>query len=208
MSQDLTKAKIYKITNDFNNEVYIGSTCNTLIKRFSMHVCESRKDLSKDRCLYKLINEIGETRFRIELIEDYPCEDRYQLRQREGHFIREMGTLNMVIAGRTKHEYRENNKDIINEKNRDYRNQNKHIMKEYREQNKEKLKQQTKEYKETHKDKIDEMNKQYRLEKRDKFKERNSAIILCACGCSITFVSKQRHEKTKKHIQLMESLSI
>ena len=208
MSQDLTKAKIYKITNDFNNEIYIGSTCNTLIKRFSMHICESRKALSKDRCLYKLMNEIGETRFRIELIEDYPCEDKYQLRQREGHFIREMGTLNMVIAGRTKPEYRENNKVTINEHNKDYRNQNKHIMKEYREQNKEKLRQQTKEYKEKHKDKVDEMNKQYRMENKDKFKERNMEIIKCLCGCNITFGNKQRHEKTKKHIQLMESISI
>jgi predicted GIY-YIG superfamily endonuclease len=37
MSQDFTKAKIYKITNDYNNEVYIGSTCNKLNKRFSQH---------------------------------------------------------------------------------------------------------------------------------------------------------------------------
>jgi hypothetical protein len=37
--------------------------------------------------IYKLMNEIGFERFRIELIEDYPCQDAYQLRQREGHFM-------------------------------------------------------------------------------------------------------------------------
>ncbi len=79
---------------------------------------------------------------------------------------------------------------------------------EYREQNREKLKIQTKEYKEKNKDKIDEINKKYRMENKDKFKERNMEIITCKCGCSITFGNKQRHEKTRKHLNLMESLSI
>ncbi len=197
MSQNFTNAKIYKITNDYNDKVYIGSTCNTLVKRFSNHKSYARRKEGNDRELYKLMNEIGESRFRIELVKNYPCEDKYQLRQMEGHFIREMGTLNMSIAGRSKHET-----------NKEYRNNNKEKMIEYREQNKEKLRQQTKEYKEKHKDKVDEMNKQYRMENKDKFKERNMEIIKCNCGCSITFGNKQRHEKTKKHIQLMESLSI
>jgi hypothetical protein len=113
----------------------------------------------------------------------------------------------MVIAGRTKHEYRENNKNVINEHNRDYRNNNKHVMKEYREKNKEKLRQQTKDYIEKHKDKINEQNKQYRMKNKEKFKERDMEIIKCVCGCSITFGNKQRHEKTQKHIQLMEALN-
>jgi len=103
MSQNFKNAKIYKITNDYNNDIYVGSTCNTLIRRFSVHKCDARKH--NDRALYNLINEIGESRFRIELIEDYPCEDKYQLRQREGYFIRLFGTLNMKIAGRTDQEY-------------------------------------------------------------------------------------------------------
>ncbi len=143
------------------------------------------------------MEEIGDTRFRIELIENYPCEDKYQLRQREGHFIRLMGTLNMCIAGRPKHET-----------DKEYRNNNKDKIVEYRENNKEKLKEQTKEYKEKHKDKIDVMNKEYRMKNKEKIKDRNMIIISCECGCSITFGNKQRHEKTKKHIQLMESLLI
>ena len=102
MSQDFSKAKIYKITNDFNNEVYIGSTCNTLNRRFIKHKSDSKRDENKNRPIYKLMNEIGFERFRIQLIEDYHCEDKYQLRQREGHFIREQGTLNKLVAGREK----------------------------------------------------------------------------------------------------------
>jgi len=119
MSQDFKNAKIYKITNDYNDDVYVGSTCNTLVRRFSVHKCDARKH--NDRALYKLINELGDSRFRIELIENYPCEDKYQLIQREGHFIRLFGTLNMKIAGRTDAEYHQDNKEKINEKNREYK---------------------------------------------------------------------------------------
>ncbi len=113
MSQDCTKGKIYKITNDFNDDVYIGSTCGTLVKRFNRHKLESRIEQNKHRPLYKLINEIGFDRFRIELVEDYPCEDKYQLRQREGHYIREIGTMNIKIEDRKRKEYREDNKEKI-----------------------------------------------------------------------------------------------
>ena len=34
---DFQKGKIYIITNDYNDEIYIGSTCDTLVKRFSAH---------------------------------------------------------------------------------------------------------------------------------------------------------------------------
>ena len=89
MSQDFSKGKIYKITNDFNDDVYVGSTCNTLIKRFSTHKCDALRTDFQNRELYILMNKIGRTRFRIELIEDYPCEDKYKLKQREGYFIRQ-----------------------------------------------------------------------------------------------------------------------
>jgi group I intron endonuclease len=176
MSQEFKNAKIYKITNDYNDEVYVGSTCNTLIKRFSHHKCSARK--FNARALYKLMNEIGETRFRIELIEHYPCEDKYQLRQREGYFIREMGTLNMQIAGRTKQTYIEEHSEMY-----------KNIKTKYRENNKDKT-------------------KEYYIKIKDKVKEKNMQVIACECGCNITLCNKQRHEKSKKHIKLMESLSI
>ena len=76
MGQNFQNAKIYKITNDYNDQIYIGSTCNTLVRRFSVHRCDARKESTKERMLYKLMNEIGYERFRIELIEIFPCEDK------------------------------------------------------------------------------------------------------------------------------------
>ena len=110
MIQDYTKAKIYKLTNDYNNDVYIGHTCDTLIKRFSKHKEDSRRESYKHRPLYKLINEIGIERFRIDLIEEWGAKDRQEIKQKEGKYIRGMGTLNNQIEGRTKEEEKEINR--------------------------------------------------------------------------------------------------
>jgi hypothetical protein len=190
MSQNFKNAKIYKITNDYNDEVYVGSTCNTLIKRFSVHKCDAEREKNKNRPIYKLINELGFERFRIELICDYPCEDKYQLRQKEGEYIRQMGTLNKFIAGRTKHcedykqlkkeydiHYREQNKDHLKILHQEYVEKNKDVIKEYKQtwfqNNKEKLK----EHYNLHKDKINAKRREA-YQKKKLLNNQNSVEIL------------------------------
>ena len=136
MSQNFSKGKIYKITNDYNNGVYIGSTCDTLARRFTGHKSKYQLEKNKNRNLYQLMNEIGFNRFRIELIEEYPCDDKYQLRQREGYFIREMGTLNQVIAGRKSKEYYQDNKEDFKERSKiqEQKETQKETRKSYREE--------------------------------------------------------------------------
>jgi len=182
MSQDFSKAKIYKITNDYNNDVYVGSTCDLLTKRFSGHKSNLLTEEKKDRPLYKLMNKIGFERFRIELIEDYSCKDKYELRQREGHFIREIGTLNKRIEGRTKQEYQQDNKEHF----REYHKQWKEVDKE---KNKEKYQEQYKIY-------------------NDKKKEYYNEKITCDCGGLISRKHIQRHKKTNKHINIMKTLGV
>jgi hypothetical protein len=57
---------------------------------------------------------------RIELIEEYPCDNKIQLNKKEGEHIRNNTCLNRCIPGRTKKErekkYRENNKEHLNKK--------------------------------------------------------------------------------------------
>ena len=48
------------------------------------------------------MHELGAEHVYIELIEYDSCNDVYELRAREGHFIRQLGTLNKQIAGITK----------------------------------------------------------------------------------------------------------
>ncbi len=164
MSQDFSKGKIYKITNDYNDDIYVGSTCDLLTKRFSGHKADSKKKEQQNRPLIKLINEIGFDRFRIELIEDYPCQDKYQLRQREGHFIREIGSLNKLIAGRSTKDY----KKKWYEENRENKIER---QKEITANNQERIIEYQKKYKEEHKQKASDYNKKYREKNKDKNKE-------------------------------------
>ena len=199
MSQDFNKGKIYKITNDYNDDIYVGSTCDTLIRRFINHKGDHRKERCKNIPIYKLMNEIGFERFRIELIEDYQCQDKYQLRQREGHFIRQFGTLNKLIAGRTKQEYNKeyakDNKDKLGE-----------YKKEYYEINKDKIQENNKEWREGNKDKISEQGKEYYLNNKDKIHDRQKEKITCECGFIICRVVLSRHKRSVKHQELMKTI--
>jgi group I intron endonuclease len=189
MSQDFSKGKIYKITNDFNDHVYVGSTCDLLTKRFSGHKKSMYSIEKKERPLYKLMNEIGFERFRIELLEEFPCQDKYQLRQREGYWIREIGTLNKRIECRTEKEYYIDNKEEINEYKKKWVETNKEHVKEY----KQKIYQ-------NNVDKIKEHNKTYYEENKSKIHEN----ITCECGLKSSKQHLQRHKQSKRHIELMK----
>jgi hypothetical protein len=52
--------------------------------------------------LYQKMRETNINDWYIELYEDFPTERKEQLNKREGVIIREIGTLNKNIAGRTK----------------------------------------------------------------------------------------------------------
>ena len=57
----------------------------------------------------------------VELIEHPPCNDIYELRAREGHFIREIATLSKQIAGRTHKQWYDDNFEAISQKQREHR---------------------------------------------------------------------------------------
>ena len=131
------RGKIYVVKCKYDDNLkYVGSTILKLNRRLSGH----RKD--KLCYLYKYVNGDWDN-FYIELYEEYPCNNRKDLEKREGEIIRLIGTINYRIAGRTKKEYyednkekykerREENKEIIAEKHKIYRENNKEILAEKR----------------------------------------------------------------------------
>jgi group I intron endonuclease len=197
MKVDYSQAKIYKITNDYNNDIYVGSTCDTLVKRFSVHKRSLTIQKEQGRELYKLMNQIGFDRFRIELIENFPCQDKYQLRQKEGEYIRSIGTLNMVVAGRTKEERYEINKETHIE----YR-------KQYYDENKEKLNKINKEYYLQHKEKLTELNKTHYENNKIELNKKRGEKTTCICGCIIRSGNISTHKKSQKHNDLMNFINI
>ena len=129
---DYSKGKIYKITCNETEKIYIGSTTQTLTKRFKQHKNNHKywkNGKYNNTSIFKLFDEYGKDSCNIELIENYPCDNNKELERREAYFIRKNKCYNITIPGRTKKEYKENNKEKIKEE-----------MKKYRENNKEKLK--------------------------------------------------------------------
>jgi len=168
---DYSKGKIYTIRCLNDPNVYVGSTIQSLAVRMGQH----RKSYYKNEelgCRKEIIKNINE--WKIELHELYPCNYKTELKRREGEVIREIGTLNKNIAGRTKKEYLIDNADKIKEykKQYDIKNADKHKeqCKEYYIKNADKRKEQIKEYKKQYdadnKEEIKQYNKQYRLKKK------------------------------------------
>ena len=156
------QAKIYTIRNKNDDSlIYVGSTIGPLHKRWYEHKSDSKKPVNENRLLYSKMKETDINDWYIELYEDYSCERKEQLTQREGQVIREIGTLNKIIAGRTNKEWFEENKTHIKEYKKEYQETNKEKIKEYNENNKGKKKEYNKQYKETNKEKINDYARQY-----------------------------------------------
>ena len=200
---DYKNGKIYKIINDVNDLIYIGSTTQSLSRRFSEHKKDNIRKLQF--IIYKAFKEIGVEHFKIILIEEYPCENRDQLRAREQYYIElfksNKNGYNKYCAKRSRREYYENNKDLISTKYKEYYDNNKNRMrlrgKNYYENNKEKIK----EYHEEHKEHKKLIFKQWSEKNKEKIKERIFVKVLCEiCNIEITKKCMLKHTRSKKHI--------
>ena len=75
--------KIYKIVNNVDDMVYIGSTCLSLSKRKHLHKTEQVSGKSPNRRLFLHTKKYGWDEFDIYLVEQFSCHTKDQLRQRE-----------------------------------------------------------------------------------------------------------------------------
>ena len=95
MPRNYVNGKIYKLVNNSDEEVYVGSTTS----RLSARKCWHRGDAAKypERRVYAHLNEVGWDSVSIILVEEFPCANEDQLRQRERHWYDEMKpSLNMI----------------------------------------------------------------------------------------------------------------
>ena len=113
--------RIYIIKSSQTDKVYIGSTVETLNKRFREHKC-SKTCTSREILKYDDAEII--------LLECYDCETYEELRKKEGEYIKQYNCVNKLIAGRTKTEYYEDNKEKIKEYRKEYRQENKEKLNE------------------------------------------------------------------------------
>jgi hypothetical protein len=172
---DYQKGKIYKLYSPSKNLVYYGSTVQSLAQRLSGHIRGIRdynKDNNKKYCSSFLVVECED--YKIELLEEYPCNNKQQLFKKEGEYIRNNECVNKCIAGRTEQEYNIDNANKIRERKKKYRiaNADKHKewINQYRIDNVDKIKEYKKQYRQTNADEIKEYQKQYQKQYRLKKK--------------------------------------
>ena len=165
------RGKIYKLTSPTTDDVYIGSTIQTLAQRLRGHKkdldCKSREIIDNN----KIIN--------ITLIEKFPCNSKTELDKREGQYHRSMPCINKQIAGRTRAEYKEDNKD--------------------------KIKEQRKQYREKNKDAIAEYNAQYYEKNKASILANQAEKITCECGSVIRINDLAKHKRTKRHCEFIKN---
>lgn len=156
--------KIYAIRSHQTDLVYIGSTTQPLSKRLAEHKHKTKTKNISSKQLFSYEDVY------IELIEDYPCETKEQLNRREGEIIRNTNCVNKRIAGRTKKEHYEDNRETLIQEKRIYEKKNRDIIlerrREYREKNRDRINEKKKEYYEANKEKISEQRKERYNEKK------------------------------------------
>jgi len=165
---DYQQSKIYKLWSPSKNLVYYGSTVQSLAQRLTKHKCNYKRyndDNTKSYLTSYLVLDCED--YKIELVEDYPCNNRQQLLKKEGEYIKNNECINNKVAGRTQAENYQDNKEEKIKAVAEYRKNNIEKIRAYDiERNKsEERKAKMREY-----DKTRRLKRQDELNKKDEIK--------------------------------------
>jgi hypothetical protein len=137
MDERYQNGKIYKLTCDDPTMVYYGSTIKTLSRRLTNHNARLNTTVSKK------MRDIGG--LQIHLVEDYPCNSRRELAQREQYYIDNNDCINEQSAF------------VTDEQTVEY---NKAYHKWYATANKEQILEQRKQFREANRDRINQKKRE------------------------------------------------
>lgn len=196
--------KIYKIEPKCEHEegdVYIGSTTkNYLSQRMnnhrSMYKRWKNEKVNKHVRSYDLFDKYGLENCEIILVEIVNCETKEQLHAREKYYIKSMQCVNKTIPLRTSTEYYESIKDKKIEYNKTRYSENAVVR--------EKILEQNKKYQIRNQEAIADKKKLYRENNKEAIKLKKQENETCECGCEVRKDKLPRHQRTKKHEQLMK----
>jgi hypothetical protein len=181
---DYKNGKIYQLVCNDTDEIYIGSTALSLEDRLSIH-----KSPANGCCSKQIIDR---NNYYIELLETYPCNNEFELNRKEGEYQRAIECINRNIAGRTKQQYYQDNKEHHNNRSKEHYNENKEYYSNL-----------SKQYHKNNKEYLNEKSRRYHVENRDTIKAYNSKVVICECGIKSTHGHLKRHKLTKLHIDLI-----
>ena len=130
---------------------------------------------------------------------------------KEGEYIRNIGTLNKNINGRTKQQYKEDNLEFYKELYKQIRarnyDKNKAQDKARYERNKEQILERQKQRRQKTIDLDRQKAREYRNAHIDEIRERQRAKMTCECGQIIAKKNLKRHQKAKNHLETMKNLN-
>ncbi len=172
---DYANGKIYKLVNNVDAEFYVGSTTSTLSRRLHFHKHHQVKN--KKTRVYQHLDEIGWDNVDIVLVENYPCESKIELHQRERYWIETLkSSLNMAIPTRTHKEWLEVNKEHVKDYKKKYNTDNAEAVKQYRkkryDENHERMLEEAKRYREANKERRKAYMKEYREKNKEAIKKK------------------------------------
>jgi hypothetical protein len=107
-TNDYSKGKIYKIVCNKTGLVYIGSTYRNLEQRLKEHEINCSKYLDKKSNIFiSSIYIIFNNDYKIELIENFSCNNRKELENREYYHIDNSECINSYRKCTGKYNYKE-----------------------------------------------------------------------------------------------------
>jgi hypothetical protein len=161
--------KIYKLTSPNTDMIYIGSTIQSLNRRFNSH----KIDINKGKGITSF-NMFIWNDAKIQLIERYECNSKKELVLREQYYIELYSDycVNFRKAYQT-----EKQRKVYNKK---YKQTEKYkeTEKKYKQTNIEKIKTKNKVYREINKDKIRQSTKIYEETNQDRLKQRRKELYI------------------------------
>ena len=180
------KARVYKIINDIDNAIYIGSTKQNLSARMAHHRASFYKNESS---LHNYVKKLGDWKyFHIILIKEFDCQSHQHMIQKEQEYIdKYMKDLDYIVLNKRKaYQTKEQRKkqQLENSQTEKRKLHKKIYDKKYSQT--EKYKQYHKQYNQT--EKYKQYHKQY-----------SQKIYYCSCSANINFTSKYNHKKSKRH---------
>ena len=111
-------SKIYKLVSAETDNIYIGSTCNTLSKRMSQHKNDYKRWAEG---AYHFVSSLEIAKYndcQIILIEEFSCENKDQLHSKKRGYLESNACINRVIRVITTEREK---KELKNKHQKEYR---------------------------------------------------------------------------------------
>lgn len=201
--------RIYRLVCNVTGLQYVGSTCQPLHKRKFAHTSNYKQWKAGKFNYITSFKTLEHGDYDIFLIEEYACDNKQQLQQRERYWIEQTQCVNKCIPTRTDKEYQEANADRIRTYKIEHRQQNADQLraksKQYREVNAQQIKEGKRLHYQANVGHYKAYRREYYLRNAQRIKTQTSERITCQCGSSVGRGDIRRHERTKKHTEFIQN---